>query len=378
MRLPRYGATAIVLAAQILVWSGRAQVSGLTNVQHVVIFMQENRSFDHYFGRLSGVRGFGDPTALQFQNGRSDLYQPQAPGYLLPFYSSSQCVIDLDHSWGPTHAAWNGGKWDQWVPAKGATTMAYYARGDLAYYYALADAFTVCDAYYCSVLGPTNPNRLYLWTGTIDPNGTGGGPVIDNSEPGFTWTTYPERLEAAGVSWKVYQQPDNFDDNALAWFNQFRSARPGSPLYDRGIATVADIVAAFRQDVTNGTLPTVSWIIAPADLSEHPIASPASGEVLTKQLLDALVSNPAVFDSSVFILTYDENDGFFDHLVPPVPPPGTPGEFVNGLPIGLGVRVPAIIISPWTRGGSVCSQVFDHTSIIRFLEACTGGTRAQH
>jgi len=349
-----------------------AQPAGLTNVQHVVIFMQENRSFDHYFGTLKGVRGFGDRTPLMFQNGNSDLYQPHSPTYLLPFYSSAQCVIDLDHSWGPTHTAWDSGKWDQWPAAKGTTTMAYYVRADLAYYYALAEAYTVCDAYFCSVFGSTNPNRLYLWTGMIDPNGTGGGPVIDNSEPGFTWTTYPERLQAAGISWKVYQQTDNYDDNALAWFNQYRSALPGNPLHDRGMATVSDLVTAFRSDVTNGTLPKVSWLIAPTTSSEHPIWSPASGEVLTKRLLDALASNPAVFNSTVFILTYDENDGFFDHLVPPVPPPGTPDEFVGGLPIGPGVRVPAIIISPWTRGGYVCSQVFDHTSIIRLLEAWTG------
>jgi phospholipase C len=349
-----------------------AQTSGISNVQHVVIFMQENRSFDHYFGALKGVCGFGDHNALRFQNGNSVFYQPQGGGYVLPFHSVAQCLIDLDHSWDVTHATWDGGKWDLWVPTKGTTTMAYHNRSDLAYYYALADAYTVCDAFFCSVFGSTNPNRLYLWTGMIDPNGTGGGPVIDNSEPGFTWTTYPERLQAAGISWKVYQEFDNYDDNALAWFNQYRNAVPGDPLYDRGMTRVSDLVAAFRDDVTNGTLPKVSWLIAPTVKSEHPIFSPAAGMVLTKQLLDALALNPAVFNSTVFILTYDENDGFFDHVPAPVPPPGTPDEFVGGLPIGPAVRVPTIIISPWTRGGFVCSQVFDHSSILRFLETWTG------
>jgi len=250
--------------------------------------------------------------------------------------------------------------------------MTFYTRVELAYYYALAEAYTICDAFFCSVTGSTNPNRLYSMTGMIDPNGTGGGPVIDNSEPGFTWTTYPERLQAAGISWKVYQQPDNFDDNALAWFVQYRNAAPGNPLYDRGMAFVSDIVAAFKTDVTNNTLPKVSWIVAPTALSEHPIYSPASGALLTKQLLDALASNPAVFTNTVFVLTYDENGGFFDHVQAPVPPPGTPDEFVGGLPIGLGIRVPTIIVSPWTRGGYVCSQVFDHTSVLRFLEIWTG------
>ena len=174
------------------------------------------------------------------------------------------------------------------MPAKGINALTFHERTDLVYYYALAEAYTICDNYFCSVIGPTNPNRLYAMTGMIDPNGTGGGPAIDNSEPGFTWTTYPERLQNAGITWKVYQQPDNFDDNALAWFAQYRTATPGNPLYDRGMTTVNDLVAAFKADVTNGTLPQVSWIIAPTALSEHPIYSPASGADLTKKLLDAL------------------------------------------------------------------------------------------
>ena len=345
----------------------------LTNVQHIVVFMQENRSFDHYFGSLKGVRGFDDRSALMFPNGNTDFYQPDGSGgFVLPFGPAPHCLSDMDHSWGNTHGAWNAGKWDRWVPQKGVATMSYYPREELPYYYALADAYTICDNYFCSVLASSNPNRLYLWTGMIDPAGTGGGPVIDASESGYTWTTYPERLQSAGVSWKIYQQSDNYDDNALDWFTQYRTAGPGNPLYDRGLATVPDLVGALQSDVTNGTLPRVSWIIAPADFSEHPPWSPENGALLTKQFLDALALDPATLNSTVFILTYDENDGIFDHVIPPTPPPGTPDEFVAGLPIGLGVRVPTIIVSPWTRGGYVCSQVFDHTSIIRFLEVCTG------
>jgi len=358
----------ILSASQIL----QAQAGTINDIQHVVIFMQENRSYDEYFGAYKGARGFSDQNALAFQNGSNVLYQPQGGSYILPFHTTSQCLNDPNHDWSSGHIAWNSGKWDQWIPAKGSIAMTYHTRADLGFYYALADAYTICDDFFCSVIGPTNPNRLYSMTGMIDPNGNGGGPAIDNSEPGFTWTTYPERLQSAGVIWKVYQQPDNFDDNALAWFVQYRNATPGNPLYDRGMATVSDLVGAFRSDVTNNTLPKVSWLIAPTALSEHPIFSPASGEALTKQLLDALALNPAVFNSTVFILTYDENGGFFDHLLSPVPSPGTPDEFVGGLPIGLGVRVPAIIVSPWTRGGYVCSQVFDHTSLIRFLETWTG------
>jgi phospholipase C len=320
------------------------------------------------------VRGFGDPNAPPGLDGRPDLYQDGDGGVVLPFATGLACIADLAHDWDTGHTAWNGGNWDQWIPAKGTTAMAYYTRDQLPYQYALADAYTVCDAYHPSAISPTNPNRLYVFTGTLDPGGTAGGPVIDNGESaaGFRWTTYPERLQAAGVSWKVYQQADNFDDNPLAWFARFKRSAPGDPLHDRGLATVEDLVAAFRADVLAGTLPQVSWIVAPTADSEHPPYSPENGARLTQGLLRALAADPAVGRSTVFMLTYDENGGFFDHVPPPVPPAGTPGEFVKGQPIGLGVRVPMILVSPWTRGGWVCSQVFDHTSILRFLEAWTG------
>ncbi|OHX12751.1 phospholipase C, phosphocholine-specific [Chromobacterium sphagni] len=358
----------------------------LSAVKHVVVFMQENRSFDHYFGMLRGVRGFGDRSALQLRNGNSVFRQPHVLSSEYPFHldssrTNAQYLTDLDHSWTGTHVAWNQGKYDGWVAAKTSLTMGYFNRADIPYHYALADAFTICDGYFCSQQGPTNPNRLYLWSGTVDAAGKNGGPVTDNSEKGYSWTTYPERLQSAGVSWKVYQVVgDNFDDNALAWFNQYRSAKPGNPLYDRGMSSVPkvsgnsvqDLVAAIRSDAINGTLPQVSWIVAPQDYSEHPSAPPAAGAYLVDQVLQALTANPDVWASTVMLLNYDENDGLFDHVPPPVPPSGTAGEYVSGAPIGLGPRVPMLVLSPWSRGGYVCSQVFDHTSVIRFLESWTG------
>jgi phospholipase C len=349
----------------------------LADVGHIVVLMQENRSFDHYFGTLAGVRGFADPTPVKFQNGTSVFTQPNGSGTLLPWHldtqtTSAQCVADLDHSWSGTHNAWNNGVYNGWVAAKTNKTMGFYTRADIPFQYALADAFTVCDANFCSVMGPTNPNRLYLWTGMIDPNATGGGPVTDNSEAGYTWTTYPERLQAAGVTWKVYQETDNYDDNALAWFKQYKNASTTSPLYVNGMVKSSDSVAEFAADVTNNTLPQVSWIIAPAAKSEHPNYAPAPGADYVSRILSALASNLNVWSKTVFILNYDENDGFFDHVVPPTPPAGTADEFVNGVPIGLGVRVPQIIVSPWSQGGWVNSQVTDHTSSIRLIEAWTG------
>jgi phospholipase C len=354
----------------------------LSDIKHIVILMQENRSFDHYFGALPGVRGFADPAAIRLPGGKSVFYQPDPAhpqGYLLPFRldtatTSAQGIPSTDHFWPSQHQAFANGRMDAWVAAKGPLTMGYFTRDDIPFHWALADAFTICDRYHCSVLGPTNPNRLYMWTGMIDPAGTGGGPVIDDS-PGFdnvtlSWTTYPERLQRAGISWQVYQEEDNFDDNALAWFKQYAKLPSTSPLYQRGMA--ARPAGTFEDDARSDRLPQVSWLVAPTAQSEHPDYYPAAGAEYIAQKLDAIASNPDVWAKTAFILCYDENDGLFDHVPPPTPPRGTPGEFAAGLPIGLGFRVPALVISPWTVGGHVNSGLFDHTSLIRLIEARFG------
>jgi len=253
--------------------------------------------------------------------------------------------------------------------------MSYYNSTNLPFYHALADNYTICDNNFCSTPGPTFPNRIFLFSGTVDPNGLAGGPVVANNIPtnGLGWTTYPERLQSAGVSWRVYRPVGDWFGDALPWFSQYMNALPGNPLYDRGVATVNNVIDAFAADVTNGTLPQVSWVI-PTDLSwsEHGPYDVHRGEWFVQHILSALAANPEVFNSTVFILTYDENGGYYDHVIPPVPPPGTTNEFYYGNHLGLGIRVPMFIVSPWSRGGRVCSQVFDHTSIIRFLEQWTG------
>ncbi|HEY2129931.1 MAG TPA: phospholipase C, phosphocholine-specific [Streptosporangiaceae bacterium] len=354
----------------------------ISDIQHIVILTQENRSFDHYYGTMPGVRGFADPTAIKLPNGNPVFYQPDpshAQGYLLPFHydtltTSAQATPGTDHSWPTQHQAWDNGKMDQWVAAKGPYTMGYFKQQDIPFHWALAEAFTICDNYHCSVFGPTNPNRLHMWTGMIDPNGTGGGPVIDNS-PAFnnvilSWTTYPERLEQAGLSWHVYQEEDNYDDNSLAWFKQYANAPSSSPLRQRGMAFGR--AGDFESDARNDRLPQVSWLVTPTAQTEHPDFFPAAGAEYIAQKLDAIASNPDVWAKTAFVLCYDENDGLFDHVPPPAPAAGTPDEFVQGEPIGLGFRTPTTIVSPWTAGGFVCSDVFDHTSLIRFIEARYG------
>ena len=340
--------------------------------------MQENRSFDHYFGTMPGVRGFADPAAIRLPGGGPVFRQPDpshAQGYLAPFHldtrtTSAQATPGTDHSWPTQHLAWNNGAMDRWVQAKGPFTMGYFTQADIPFQWELARAFTVCDHYFCSVLGPTNPNRLYMWTGTIDPGGTGGGPVTDNSPAHdnvtLSWTTYPERLQRAGVSWQVYQEEDNYDDNALAWFKQFASAPAASPLWQRGMRK--GTAGWFETDARAGRLPQVSWLVAPTAQSEHPSFFPAAGAEYIASKLDAIASNEDLWHKTLFILTYDENDGLFDHVPPPVAPRGTRGEYVGGEPIGLGFRVPAVVVSPWSAGGRVCSDVLDHTSLIRIIE----------
>jgi phospholipase C len=357
------------------------------DIKHVVMLMQENRSFDHYFGTLAGVRGFDDPNALILPNGKSVFYQPDPKnpnGYLLPFHldtrkTSAQKIPSTSHSWPCQHDAWNKGKMDNWLPAhrkvegaKAPYVMGYHTRADIPFQFALAEAFTICDAYHCSVMGPTWPNRMYWMTGTIDPDGNGGGPITSNDAPdeGYQWKTYAERLEEAGISWKVYQQDDNYDCDVLEQFKQFREAGENSPLRLKGLLREPE--GKFEYDAINDKLPAVSWIIPTSFQSEHPDYMPAAGAAFVASKIDAIAANPEVWAKTAFILNYDENDGLFDHVAPPVPPPGTPQEFVKGVPIGGGFRVPCIIVSPWTAGGWVCSQPFDHTSVLQFLEKFTG------
>ncbi|HLG82621.1 MAG TPA: phospholipase C, phosphocholine-specific [Bradyrhizobium sp.] len=450
----------------------------IRDVEHIVILMQENRPFDHHFGTLRGVRGFADPRAVKINFPLQSGEIVKAPVFLQPAGAANTAAgfgvpanygnlggpangvpvippfrIDptkfglnslglsyipgTDHGWSGTHDAWNFGQYDRWAIDKGPLAMTYFTRADIPYHYALADAFTVLDNYYCSIMGPTNPNRCYMWTGCVGnvdylgaggTDGFGSGPITGNglSPKGhyLAWETFPEVLDKAGVKWKIYQDlagatfsPDfgdggpagnfdgNYTDNSLLYFAQYANSSAGSSLFDNACTgtqlaynqPAANAPAAawktwaeglfsqFKADVQNGTLPQVSWIVAPAGYTEHSDYPVNYGAWYISQVLDILVSKPDVFSKTVFIVNYDEADGSFDHVVPPTPPssmPATPNtgastvdyhnEIVttsapNG-PIGLGTRVPCLVISPWSKGGYVNSQVFDHTSTIQFIE----------
>ncbi|MEZ0542833.1 phosphocholine-specific phospholipase C [Fibrella arboris] len=497
------------------------------DAEHVVILMQENRSFDHCYGALRGVRGFNDPRAIELPNkNRVWLQTNKAGETFAPFRlnlhgTKATWMSSLPHSWANQVDARNEGKFDRWLDVKKSgqaayahmpLTMGYYDRQDIPFYYALADAFTICDQNFCSSLTGTTPNRSYLWSGTIREAATAPARVR-NEELDYdrlaSWTTFPERLEENGISWRVYQNEinlssgltgdaeawlSNFSDNPLEWFAQynvkfaasyqrFRADQLGTlpgeiasleqqlptladntpegkslrktvqqkkellqtlkeddtlwhpdklasltdrqkALHQKAFTTNAsdphyreltrfayqdgevaremvipkgDVLHQFRADVQTGQLPTVSWVVAPENFSDHP-GAPWYGAWYMSEMIDSLTQNPAVWQKTIFILAYDENDGYFDHVPPFVPPhpnqpetgktsPGIdtldehvsleqelarpvkdPEEGARASAIGLGYRVPLVIASPWSRGGYVNSEVFDHTSILQFLE----------
>jgi phospholipase C len=400
----------------------------IKDVKHVVILMQENRSFDHYFGTMRGVRGFGDRHTVPLPDGRSVWEQSNGARILPPFrldtvQTNAMKVPGTPHSFSDSQAAWNQGSFGLWPKFKTDYSMGHYNREDIPFQFALAEAFTICDAYHSSITTGTDPNRIVFWSGSnFDPamQQQGINCRDDRSEPnnlrcwvkgalpepGYTyagnaleWQTIPEVLEQYGVDWRIYQDPNNNWTGAMHGglaFKGFREAEPGDPLYERGMQHWS--LDQLAKDVREGTLPEVSWVLPAKEWSEHPGAStPIEGAEFTARVLDALTANPEVWASTVFFLTFDENDGLFDHLPPPAPPSfnsdGTlagkatfdlAGEYFDDhedkytsrddnrttltRPWGLGPRVPMYVVSPWSAGGWVNSQTFDHTSVGRFLE----------
>lgn len=413
------GGAAVVAGSGGTAWVGEPAAAGqvlpqgftgtMADLRHVVILIQENRSFDHYYGALPGVRGLGDKQEVHYQDGTSVFEQPagdDVPGDTITptrVNTVAGMATELDHTFVGGTTAWNGGLYNGWVRAKGVRTMNYLTGEELPYQYALASAYTICDNHHCSIPGPTTPNRLFHWTGTSH------GVVHRGSESSGdrAWETYPEVLQRAGVSWRNYVDNTasgkwwygDFSDNPIRGFATFSPTganltdivknaagtglmwRAGAaPYQDHGLpdddsdtnldGVLADFIAACRPGARH-PLPEVSWIVAPYQWSEHPAANPEHGARFTDRVIRALQANQEIWEHTLLILTFDENDGYFDHVLPPRPEPGTPGEFLGGQPLGYGARVPMILVSPWTRGGWVFSETTDHTSIIRFLEEWT-------
>ncbi|TRM52358.1 phospholipase C, phosphocholine-specific [Achromobacter sp. LC458] len=401
----------------------------INDVEHVIILMQENRSFDHYYGTMPGVRGFSDRFTIPMASGQPVWIQQGTSGTVQPYYldatKGNALRVGGAHNWADQQAAWDGGRMAAWPRAKNTkVAMGYLQQSDLAFHWSLANAFTVCDAYHTAINTGTFTNRMFLWSGTNGANVTDHACVtnanwggLGPSQDGLDWMTYPERLQAAGVSWKVYNTPgNNSNNNQLVAFAAYRavnerlaavgspsapytpSMEAMSPLYKGYGNTMPDggYLQAIADDIAMGTLPQVSWIVAPGPYSEHPSMSvPGQGAWFVEKLLETLTANPDVWSKTVLILNYDENDCFFDHMPPPAPPwrdadgaqsgkstvdiekeyytmPAPPGDTSkvtpDGRPFGAGPRLPTLVISPWSVGGWVNSQQFDHTSVLRFLE----------
>lgn len=422
----------------------------LEDIEHVILFMQENRSLDHYFGTLRGVRGFGDPRPLTQQwNGKPVWEQSQISGgnviFGFNYYTarpfqleqpntetSQVFLIDPPHHFLDSTGATNKGKMDSWLAQKGEGAFCHYSEKDLPLYFQLAKAFTVCDANFCSLNGPTDPNRSFYFTGTssqLHENlffSLKQGTVFSFADNllKLDWKTYPEHLDDLGVTWKMYQEGPSHDEdrpfegnyncNTVKFFNQCAKWANAS-LYDKVnvtnkvLRTVENVPSQLEQDVINDALPAVSWIIAPEAFTEHPKYPPYFGEFYIHEILRCLAANPKVWRKTAFIITFDENGGFFDHVPPPTPPlrdsygkvspeinvetknfispdrradiENTIADITDGrlnalmqgqigepVPAGLGSRVPMLVISPWSIGGRVCSEVFDHTSNLKFVE----------
>jgi len=313
-------------------------------IKHVVIDCQENRSFDHYFGHAPWVGKYGIPEGYSQPDGNG--------GTVVPYHLPSTSGPDVDHGWQAIHQEWDFGAMDGFYTVGGRDTLGYYTKADLPYYYSLFNTSTLCVNYFCSLLGPTYPNRFYLVSATsagITTNGVYGYGVLD----------YPiilDLLEAAGVTWKVYNigfddVPTGYSDNVFVFFKRWAND-PRTRASKK----------SYLRDLERGALPQVSFIIPSytRGWDEHPPADIQVGMRLQKQLIQALQRSEH-WSRSAYILTYDENGGYFDHVAPPQ---------VDAY--GLGMRVPTWVISPHAKPRHLEPTVYEHVSILKFLETLFG------
>jgi phospholipase C len=317
-----------------------------TPLEHIIISCQENRSFDHYFGYAPEVQaaGFGPPAGYTQPDG--------AGGGIAPYRFTALETPDVPHSWGAVHEQWNNGAMDGFYTNAGIWALGYYTAAELPFYYSLFEDSTLCGNFFCSLLGPTWPNRFYLMAGTsggITTNGVWGYGIFDHP-------MILDLLDAAGVSWKIYNLGwdsvpyGNTDNVAVFWKNYAHDVRT---LGSKG---------SYLNDLRRDRLPQVSFIIPSyaRGWDEHPPADVTVGMGLQQELITALRQSSA-WDTSVYIVTYDEHGGYFDH----VPPPQLDA-------FGLGVRVPTWIISPFAKAGHIEGTTYELVSILKFLERVFG------
>jgi phospholipase C len=315
-----------------------------TPLRHVVVSMQENRSFDQYFGYAPWIGSYGPPAGYTQPDGLG--------GGVAPYHFESLSTPDVPHGWNAVHEQWNGGAMDGFYTNAGIWALGYYTAADLPFYYSLHDSSTLCVNFFCSVLGPTWPNRFYLAAGT-------SGGITTNGVWGYGIFDYPiilDLLDAAGVTWKVYNLgwdsvPYGNTDNVFVFWKKY--AHDARTLGSKG---------SYLNDVRKGLLPQVSFIIPSyaRGWDEHPPADVSIGMGLQEELITALRESP-IWESSAYIVTYDEHGGYFDHVRPPV---------LDAF--GAGVRIPTWVVSPYAKPGYLDPTAYDTTSILKFLERLHG------
>lgn len=310
----------------------RAVTTSAAALDHLVIVLQENHTFDQYFGTYPGVEGIvGKPLRLPTT--------PGGPPSVVPFHDTNLTPVDLNHDWTSAHADFDGARMDGFVYSEGnVETLGYYTRAELPRYWAAADEYALCDHFFTSVMSESAPNHLFLVAGTA------GGLRNDAVPATLRMPSIFEALDRVGATWKVYGftkwygQFDYLQSNAAARQN-LRSAKQ------------------FATDLTDGALADVTWIVGAPGGDEHPPASIAQGQnAVADGVINAIGRGPAWSSSAVFV-TWDDFGGFYDHLAPPQ----VDSE-------GYGFRVPCLVVSPFARRGVIDPTIYDHTSLLRFVE----------
>jgi phospholipase C len=373
---PRIPRVAVATLASLLVFglSGTPSEAGrpVDQIKHVLVLMQENRSFDHYLGHLKDFDPTLDVEAEPAGASNPDPTNPSGPP-VTAFHKTEMCeVADLDHSWNGSHIEWDNGAMDGFTEANavpqdptGSRTMGYYTEKDLPFYYWLYDTFAMGDRYFQSVLSQTFPNRFYLLAGTSFGHIRNDVPT-DPQEFAPPNGTIFERLDHAGVSWRIYyaQVPFAFV------FAYVRNHAAGHVFP----------ISQYFADAAAGALPQVSFIdpifIATNNVEndEHPPSNVQVGQKFVHDAITALFASPN-WPSSALFLTYDEHGGFYDHVPPPaavppddIPPMLEPGD-IRGSFDRYGFRDPVTVVSPFSKRHFVSHRVHDHTSILKFIES---------
>ncbi|HEV2580632.1 MAG TPA: alkaline phosphatase family protein, partial [Ktedonobacteraceae bacterium] len=318
----------------------RATAAALTSqpnpIQHILIACQENHTFDSYFGYYPNAGKYGVPANYSQPDGNGGTVTPQHP--FLPF------VSDISHTWQAIHSELDNGKMDGFYTTDGSDAMDYYDSSDLQYYYGLAGAFTLCGNYFCSVLGPTVPNRLSLVAATC------GGYTLDSINSGqVDYPTIADLLDAHKITWKCYNLGLGLGSNgSLEHFNGLTCFAKWQN--DPRLQFSED---DYHNDLNAGTLPQVSFLITESTISEHPPFDIQWGQQKMSDVIAKLMASSS-WKSSALFLTYDEGGGFFDHVAPPQ---------VDAY--GLGFRVPTLVISPYAKRGYISGQVYEHSSMLK-------------